>query len=133
MTVSAYTDADAVAEDVGIALSCLQGGMIPLDRFKACLMGIIERADVDDLPPCVFDMLDVGDRFDLQREVDIPKAIRFPRFLTDRRIDALIGLHLEQNPDRENLSNIPTARARAALAACPEVRERFDALFGGQT
>lgn len=122
-----------ITEDVGIAVSCLRGGMVSLEAFKACLYEIVERAEPGDLPPCVFDLLDIKDRLDIQRQVDLPKHIRFPRFLTDKRIDAMIGLHHTLDPDAGNTSNISTGRASAALAECPEVRQRFDSLFGGRT
>ena len=124
-------DAGTAAEDVGFALSCLTGGLVPLQTFQDALVRIIERSDVDALPACVFDMLDLRDRHDLLREVDIPPHIRVPTFMTDRRIDALIGLRRELKPEDKNLSNVSDTAAAAALAACPEVRTRYEDLFGG--
>ncbi|MEL7099901.1 MAG: hypothetical protein AAGM84_13820 [Pseudomonadota bacterium] len=130
---AATQTADDVAEDIGFALSCLRSDMVPLNTFKETLMKIIAQSDVDAIPACAFDLLDVQDRLDISRDVRLPKHVSFPKFLTDQRIDALIGLQLEQRAWQENLSNISDKRAAKALEACPEVRARFERLFGEGT
>lgn len=122
ISVDALTQEDD--ETIGFVLSAYYSGAISMDELRTWGLSVIERLDVERIPPYMFDLIDVRSPLDLHRIIGF-----YPSWKESSAEEAaMVGITLRRGRDKGD-ARVSTARALRLVDELPYVADAFERIF----